>query len=202
MSPRTDLKTRIARRLAAHARRVAEPHHAEWAAAMLHELEHLPRDASALSWALGCLFVSYRARLRAIIRWPNLALLGILLVCLFPPCRNFIYIAVSSARAYPHFPGALIFGSATLIGPIGLAASLWSVSSPAHRPGTILMILLWMLTAWALWMLRLPAQYPLLTHVKPGSEVFTILLNFVLLPAIGVTLLQWLDARRRRAERH
>jgi len=202
VSPRTDLKSRIARALAAHAVRVAEPHDAEWAKAMTHEQEHLPPAASALSWALGCVSVSYRGRLRAM-RLPDplrsVALLMIFLLCLTPACWNFIYITLSTAQGYPLSPGArLIFGSATLIGPIGLAAAVWTLSSPSHRPGTMFMVVLWALTAWAITMLRLPAQYPLLTHVKPGTEILTILLNFVLLPGLGVSLLQRLDARRRR----
>lgn len=206
MNPRTDLKSRIARALAAHAVRVAEPDHAEWTTAMIHEQQHLPPDASALSWALGCVSVSYRGRLRTMTRLPNLlrwvALLIMLLFCLTPACWNFIYIALSTAQGYPLSPGArLIFGSATLIGPIGLAAALWTVSSRSHRPGTMFMVVLWALTAWAITMLRLPAQYPLLTHMahaKPGTQILTILLNFVLLPVLGVALLQMLDARRRR----
>jgi hypothetical protein len=213
VSPRNDLKSRIARALAAHAVRVADPDHAEWAKAMMHEQEYLPPDASVLSWALGCVFVSYRARLRAITRLPDLldeVLLAISLVCLAPPCWNFIHIAVTTAQGYPLFPGARdlpytliqagpIFGSATLIGPIGLAAAIWTLSSPARRPGTMFMVILWTLAVWAIYMLRLPAQYPLLTHVRPGGEIQTILLNFILLPALGVALLQTLDARRRWA---
>jgi hypothetical protein len=207
MSPRTDLTSRIARALAAHAVRVAAPDHAEWSTAMIHEQEHLPPDASALSWALGCVSVSYRGRLRAMIRLPDLlrwvALLVIFLLCLTPACWNFIYIALSTAQGYPLSPGArLIFGAATLIGPIGLAAALWTLSSPSHRPGTMFMVVLWALTACAITMLRLPAQYPLLTHmahVIPGTQILTLLLNFVLLPALGVALLQRLDARRRHA---
>ena len=213
MSPRTDLTSRIARVLAEHAVRVAEPDHAEWIKAMMREQEHLPPDASALSWALGCVFVSYRGRLRAMARPSNLLrwvpLLMIFLLCLGPACWNFIHIGVSTLQGYPLFPGAhalpytgmqaaLIFGSATLIGPIGLAAALWTLSSRAHRPGTMVMVILWTLTAWAVYMLRLPAQYPLLTHAAPGTEIFTIILNFVLLPALGVALLQSLDASRRR----
>ena len=220
MSPRTDLTGRIARALAEHAVRVAEPDHAEWIKAMMREQEHLPPDASALSWALGCVFVSYRGKLRAmtrrsnLLRWVvlllrSLALLMIFLLCLGPACWNFIRIGVSMLQGYPLFPGAhalpytgmqaaLIFGSATLIGPIGLAAAFWTLSSRAHRPGTMLMVILWTLTAWAIYMLRLPAQYPLLTHAAPGTEIPTIILNFVLLPALGVALLQSLDARRRR----
>jgi hypothetical protein len=204
MSPRTDLKSRVARSLAAHAVRVTPQDQAEWTKAMMHEQEHLPPESSALSWALGCVFVSYRARFRAMTRLPDLprwALLLIFLLCLTPPCWNFFYIALSAAQGYPLSPGArVIFGSATLIGPIGLAAALWTLSSPAHRPGTMFMVVLWALTAWAVTMVRLPAQYPLLTHMadaSPGSQVFTILLNFVLLPVLGVALLQGLDARRR-----
>jgi hypothetical protein len=202
-SARTDLKSRFARALAAHAVRVAEPNQAEWTTAMIHEQEHLPPDASALSWALGCAVVSYRGRLRAMTRLPAplrwVALLLTFLPCLTPACWNFIYIAVGTAQGYPLSPGArLIFGSATLIGPIGLAAALWTLSSRAHRPGTRFMVVLWVLAAWAICMLRLPAQYPLLTHVTPGTEVFTILLNFVSLPALGVALLQRLDGQKSR----
>jgi len=206
VTPRAKVKSRIALSLAAHAVRVAGPDHAEWAKAMMHEQEYLPPDASALSWALGCVFVSYRARLRAMTKLPDLpdeALLAISLVFLAPVCWNFIYIAVTTAQGHPLVLGAwalqagLVFGSATLIGPIGLAAALWTLSSPAHRPGTMLMVVLWTLTAWALYTLRLPAQYPLLTHA-PGAEIRMILLNLVLLPAIGVAMLQTLDARRRR----
>ena len=214
MSPPTDLKSRIARALAAHAVRVAESDHAEWTTAMIHEQEHLPPDASALSWALGCVAVSYRGKLRAMTRLPDplrwVALFMMFLLCLGPACWNFVHIAVSAAQGYPLFPGAralpnslmqagLIFGSATLIGPVGLVAALWTLSSPAHRPGTVFMVVLWTLTAWAICTLRLPAQYPLLTHAKPGTEIFTILLNFVLLPALGVALLQSLDVRRRQS---
>lgn len=213
MSPRTDLKSNVARALAAHAVRVAEPNQAQWIKAMMREQEHLPPDASALLWALGCVFVSYRGRLRAMVRLPNLlrwaALLMIFLLCLGSACWNFIHIGVSTFQGYALFPGAhalpytamqagLIFGSATLIGPIGLAAALWTLSSPTRRPGTTLMIVLWALTAWAVYMLRLPAQYPLLTHAAPGTEIFTIILNFVLLPAVGMALLQRLKVRRRR----
>src|SRR6185312_12942154 len=133
MSPRADLRSKIARALAAHAERVVAPDHAEWTHAMIHELEHLPPDASALSWALGCVLVSYRARLRALKlpdlpRWAHF-------VCLLGPFTTFIQIAVSTARGIPIWPGAqalpytliqegLIFGSATLIGPVGLAATV------------------------------------------------------------------------------
>ena len=206
MSSRTDLRSRIARALAAHAVRVAAPEQAAWISAMVHEQEHLPPDASMLAWALGCVFVSYLGRLRAMLRLPDqlrwLAALMALLLCMTPACWNFLYIAFSSAQGYPLSPGTrLIFGSATLIGPLGLAAILWTLSSRSHRPGRMFMVILWALAAWGTTMLRLPAQYPLrvhMAHAGPGAQILTILLNFVLLPVLGVALLQMLDARRRR----
>ena len=162
---------------------------------MMREQEHLPPGVSALAWALGCVVVSYKGKLRAMMRLPALlrrvALLVILVLCLTPPSWNFFYIALSAAQGYPLSPVArLMFGSATLIGPIGIAAVLWTLSSPAHRPGTRSMLVLWALTAWGVAMVRLPAQYPLLTHTAhatPETQVFTILLNFVILPVLAVT---------------
>lgn len=213
MNVGADLRSRIARALAAHAVSVADPEHAEWTTAMLHEQEHLPLDASALSWALGCVFVSYRTRLRSIIKVPDpprsrAVLLMILLVCLASSCVNFIHVAASMAQGDPLFFGvglhytamqeALIFGSATLIGPIGLAAALWVLLSPANRLGTIFMVILWTLTVWATVYVAIPARSAEWRAIATPIEIFSLLLNFVLLPALGVGLLQRLDARRRR----
>lgn len=212
MSRRNDLRSRVARALAAHAVRVAEPDNTEWTKAMMHEQEHLPPDASALSWALGCVSVSYRGRLRAMIKLPDLlrwvGLVTIFLVCLGPPSVNFVSIAASTAQGHPlpwasmlHYSvvqEGLIFGSATLIGPIGIAAALWALSSPAHRLGTMFMVVLWMLTAWATVYVGLPAHSAEWRALATPGEIFSLLLNFVILPALGVTLLQRLDAGRRR----
>jgi hypothetical protein len=218
VSPGTDLKNRIARALAAHALRVAVPDRAEWTKAMMHEQEHLPPDASALSWALGCAFVSYRARLRSMTRLPDLprwaevprwAQLTIWLLCFGPPIANFIPIVDTTAHGhplwwagmlpYPAMQEGLIFGSATLIEPIGLAAALWALSSPAHRLGTTFMVALWTLTALATVYVGVPALSAEWRAIATPGEIFSLVLNFVLLPALGVALLQRLDACRRPA---
>lgn len=210
MSRRADLESRIARALIAHAARVAAPEHIEWTTAMIHEQQHLPFDASALSWALGCVFFSYRGRLRAMNRLPDLPRwlpLTTLLLCLGPACAYFIFVAVSIAQGYLLFTlpytvmqEGLVFGSATLIGPIGFAAVFWTLSSPARRPGTMVITVLWLLTAWTLVvLLGLFEQYGLLAHIRtaPG-QMLALLVPSVLLPALAVAQLQWLDRRRRR----
>ncbi len=138
---------------------------------------------------------------------PRWLLLTALLLCLGPACAYFVFVAVSTAQGYLLFTlpytvvqEGLIFGSATLIGPIGLAAALWTLSSLAHRPGTTFIAVLWLLTSWALAVYGgLLAQYGLLAHIRaaPGA-MLALLVPFVLLPALAVAQLQWLDARRRR----
>lgn len=146
------------------------------------------------------------------IKWPDLlrwvGLLVIFIVCLGPPCANFVSIAASTAHGHPlpwasmlHYSvvqEGVIFGSATLIGPIGIAAALWTLSSPAHRLGTTFMVVLWTLTAWATVYVALSAQSAEWRALATPSEILFLLLNLVILPLIGVTLLQRLDTRRRR----
>ena len=213
MTLRIDPKSRIARALAAHAMRVAVPDSAEWTKAMIHEQEHLPSDTSVLSWALGCVFVSYRGRLAAMTRLPDLPrslLLLVLLLCLGPVCAYFAFVTVSTAQGYPLIAltpytviqEGLIFGSATLIGPIGVAAAFWTLSSSAHRPGTRLMVVLWLLITWAFAVhVKMLALGLRVFHVR--GEWFgiwlTLFVPLVLLPLLAVTQLQWLDAHRRRS---
>jgi hypothetical protein len=211
VSLRRTLEGRITRALTTHAMRVSAPANAEWTRAMIHEQEHLPPDTSALSWALGCVLVSYRGRLRALTRLPDLPrwlLLAVLLLCLGPVCAYFIFAVVSTAQGYPLFAmtpytviqEGLIFGSTALIGPMGLAAVFWTLSSSTHRPGTTLMIILWLLTTWAL-TVHVGLLALLLVHLRDGwlAHWLTLSVPGALLPVLAVTLLQWLDARRRRA---
>ncbi len=135
------------------------------------------------------------------LRLPNalrrMPLLVILPLCLIPASWSFIYVVSNVTQDYPLSPGArLILGLATLIGPIGLAAALWTLASRPHWTGKMLMVVLCALTAWATIMLSLSAQYPLLTHAKPGFA--KILMNFVVLPVLAVMLLQTSDVRKRR----
>ena len=64
MSDRAAATRRIARRLTSFAAHVLPPQRADWAQAMMNELEHIPDDDSALRWAIGCLFSSFIARAR------------------------------------------------------------------------------------------------------------------------------------------
>jgi hypothetical protein len=207
VSKRTDINDRIARALVAHAARVASPDHAEWIAAIARELEHLPRYEAAPSWALGCVFVSYTGRVRVMIRnsaeWPRWLKLMEMLLCLGPATVYFALIGMSTVQGYTLFPGqgytqaqeALIFGSAALIGPVGLMAALRTLFSRTYAPGRFLATLLWLLAAWAT-----TAFVALLVHFHLEPRAWWgLLVPFALLPALAVAHLTWLCSARRRS---
>jgi hypothetical protein len=207
MSQRAEIKDRIARALVAHAGRVAAPDHADWIAAMSHELEHLPTTESAVSWALGSVLVSYTGSMRVMIRtsadWPRWLLLLEMLLCLGPVTAYFMFVSVSIAQGYTLFPAqgytqvqeGLIFGSATLIGPVGLMSAFRTLFTRAYGPGRLLTILLWLLAAWAL-----TVFVALLVYFRLELVAWCgMLLPFALLPAVGVAHLAWLGSIRRRA---
>lgn len=206
MSQSADIKDRIARALVAHAARMAASDHTNWIVAMAHELEHLPKSESALWWALGSILVSYTGRMRVMIRssadWPRWLLLLEMLLCLGPVTAYFVFVSVSIAQGYTLFPAqgytqlqeGLIFGSATLVGPIGLVSAFRTLFSRTYGPGMLLTTLLWLLAAWAL-----TAFVALLVHFRLGLVAWCVmLLPVALLPAASVAHLAWLGSTRRR----
>jgi hypothetical protein len=207
MSQRAEIKYRLAQALVTHAARVAESDHTEWITAMARELEHLPKSESALSWALGSVLVSYTGRMRVMIRssadWPRWLLLLEMLLCLGPATAYFIFVSVSIAQGYTLFPAqgytqvqeGLIFGSATLMGPIGLVSAFRTLFSRSYGPGRLLTILLWLLAGWTLMVF-----IALLEHFRLGLVAWCgMLLPFALLPTLAVAHLAWFGSVRRRA---
>jgi hypothetical protein len=207
MSQQLEIKDRIARALVAHAARVAASDHEEWIAAMGHELEHLPATESALSWALGSVLVSYTGRMHVMIRssanWPRWLLLLEMLVCLGPVTAYFAFVSVSTAQGFTLFPAqgytlvqeGLIFGSASLIGPVGLVSAFRTLFSRTYGPGRLLTPLLWVLAVWTL-----AAFVAMLVHFHLGLSAWCgMLLPFALLPASAVAHLAWFGSIRRRA---
>jgi hypothetical protein len=207
VSKHAGVKQRIVRTLVAHAARVAASEHADWIAAMAYEMEHLPGNESALSWALGCVFVSYTGRMHSMIRhsadWPRWLLLLEMLVCLGPASVNFVFVSVSAAQGYTLFPGqgytlvqeALICGSATLIGPLGLVTGFRTLLSRTYGPGRVLTTILWMLATWTL-----AVFIALQVHFRLGPAAWNgMFVLIALLAAAAIAHLTWLGTIRRGA---
>lgn len=203
MSSPGGLTDRIVRMLAAHAMRVSMPSRREWIAAMVHELEHVPTGGASLSWALGCLFVSYIAWVevmaRSLLNLPRWLLLLEMLLCLGPACAYFVCVTVSTMNGYmlfnlsPEYSSTqqgLIFGSATLVGPFGLVIAFRTLFLPTYRPGHIVTGLLCMLVAWSVVVFAGLMRY---FHVGLDT-LWPIIVPMVCLPAVAAAHLAWLGS--------
>lgn len=202
------VKARIARALIAHSERVATEKQREWVGAMARELEHLPGNASVLSWALGCVAVSYKGRLRCMARIsepiPRWALILEMLCCLAPASVYFLFVATSTSQGYTLFlptgglsqlQQGLVFSSATLIGPVALVVALRVMASQAYRPRQPTIITLWILVAWSFFI-----YVKMLLPLGGGLRATAImLLTLVLLPAVAIAHLGWIGSQRRSA---
>jgi hypothetical protein len=200
MTPGREIKDRLAHALLAHAAKVGAPDHAEWIQAIAHEWEHLPKGQAALSWALGCVFVSYTGRVRAMLRspvhWPRWLILLEMLICLGPASAYFVLISISTVQGYLLFlptqgltqlQEGLIFGSAALIGPVGLFAAYKTLFSHTPPHGSLMTIVLASLVAWAMTVCAGLFGY---LHLEVAAWFAMYVLPFVLLPAAAVAHLR------------
>jgi hypothetical protein len=123
LSARRSFAWRIALGLAAHAAHILPLQRREWSSAMISEVDHLPSAGAAIRWAMGCIIAGYIERirmsrsLRHLSRW---VLSLEMLLCFVPVTWLFAAVISSSIHAMPSLPTALLFVSATLVGPVGL----------------------------------------------------------------------------------
>lgn len=145
---------RVARGLLKHAAMVSPGERAEWAQAMSNELDYLSPDMSAVGWALGCLLVCYSERIRAMVRpfesLPRWVLVLEMLVCFLP--LTLLFSAVVQRGLHGGFTpqAALLYGSATILGPLGLAAALRSIFAKSAGMNRAAIAGLCLLAAWTL----------------------------------------------------
>jgi hypothetical protein len=124
----------------------------QWLQAMAREMDHIPDDASALSWALGSIFVSYLERVdnmsRSSMSLPAWLLCLEMAVCLGPLAWLFTgALAMTGHGVMPlNFGVPLIL--AALLGPLGLLLGLRTVLFKGSSVGSTTTIVLTLLAAW------------------------------------------------------
>jgi hypothetical protein len=144
----------VARALVKHAALVSPGKRAEWAQAMSNELDYLSPDMSAVGWALGCLLVCYLERIRAMVQpfesLPRWVLVLEMLVCFLP--LTLLFSAVVQRGLHGDFTpqAALLYGSATILGPMGLAAAIRSIYTKSAGMKRAAIAGLCLLAAWTL----------------------------------------------------
>jgi hypothetical protein len=180
-----------------HAAWVSPPDRKEWSQAMINELDHVPRDVSALWWALGCTFVSYLERIhimtRSLTNLPRWLLSLEMALCLVPLTWLFIAVIAMMGRGRMPLEYGILAASATLLGPIGLAIAIrvvFLIGGSVGRPTTTILALL---AAWT--MLAYSGQ--VLHSGAPFSGWWREFVLLAILPSWAVLHLLQINSERR-----
>jgi hypothetical protein len=178
--------------LAAHAEKALPPCRADWAKAMRNEIHHISGNGAALIWALGCVFASYRERVRAMIdtnprisRW----VLVLEMLCCFIPLTLLCLAIVENLGRMPGSTGILALTVAAT-GPIGLIVAFKVVVLNRPSLTRFATAALCILAAWT------GLAYSL--HILAGGQPAHAWREFVLialLPALGIFHLVYLARR-------
>jgi hypothetical protein len=170
----------------------------DWAQAMINELDYLSPDMSAVSWALGCIFVCYSERIRAMIRpfesLPRWILVLEMLVCFLPLALLFFTVLQTGAHGGFYPQSFLLYCSGTVLGPIGLAAGFRSIFFKTRGMSRATLVGLCLLAAWTL------AAYSaqILTFGQSHlSDWWRELVIIAVLPTLAVLHLVWINSQRR-----
>ena len=145
---------RVARALMKHAAMVAPGERAEWVQGMANELDYLSSDLYAVQWAVGCIFVTYSERMRAMVRsleplsrW-MLALE--MLICFLPLTLVFLTVVQTGAHGGYTLQDWLLYCSGSVLGPVGLVAAFRSLFFAPGGMSRAMIAGLCLLTAWTL----------------------------------------------------
>jgi len=115
----------LARTLLDHAVRACPASQMKWVAAAANEFDSIASSYDSLSWSLGTIWVSYKARVSAMSisdpQLPKILLILEALTCFLPSSLLWIWTLRAMAEHMLPTPAALCLLTAAAIGPIGLA---------------------------------------------------------------------------------
>ena len=183
--------------LVRHAAWVSPPGRKEWSHAMINELDHLPRGASVLRWALGCASVSYLERMnimtRSLTNLPRWLLSVEMAVCLVPLTWLFMAVLAMTAKGRLPVEYAILSCSATVLGPVSLAVAMRIVFVSKGSVGRVTTAMLPLLAAWTV----IAYAGQLLHNGIPFTEWWREFVLIALLPGWAVAHLLQINSERR-----
>jgi hypothetical protein len=187
---------RVARGLVKHAAMASPKERADWAQAMINELDYLPPDLSAVGWALGCILVSYSERMRAMIRsfesLPRWVLALEMLVCFLPLTLLFSSVILTGLHGGFTLQTCLLYCSGAVLGPLGLVAALRSIFFKSMSRATIAGLCLL-----AAWTIAAYAAQVLTFGQSHLSDWWREIVIIAVLPALAVIHLVFINTHRR-----
>jgi hypothetical protein len=153
---------------------------------MINEMEHMPQEAPAIRWALGCILVSYMERIRAMTGSTISVSRGILaletIICFVPVTWLFVAVVLATAHGPLLLRDGLLYCSVTLAGPVGLAVAWNTIVFKRAGASRATSALLCILAAWTF--IGYSAQ--LLNSGAPISEWWRNFVLIALLPVLAV----------------
>lgn len=128
----------LARALLDHAVRACPINRMKWVAAAANELDSITGSYESLAWSLGTIWISYKARFRAMSlsdpQLPRFLLALEALTCFLPSSLLWIWTLRATADHTLPTSAALCLATAASIGPLGLAV-FGQVALGNFRPG-------------------------------------------------------------------
>lgn len=192
------LARRAAYGLVKHAAMVLPEERAEWAQAMINEMDYLSPDKSAVGWAFGCLFVGYSERMRFMIRsfesLPRWMLVLEMLVCFLPATLLFATVILTGLHGGFTLRDGLLYCAGTILGPLGLAAALRSIFL---KPGGMNRAVIAGLCVLAVWTMAAYAAQILTFGQSHLSDWWRDIVIIAVLPALAVLHLVFINSHSR-----
>jgi hypothetical protein len=159
---------------------------------MRNEIHHISSDHAALKWALGCLFASYKDRMRTMIasnprisRW---VLVLEMLFCFTP--LTLLCLATFANLGRMEGKTGMLALTVAAAGPIGLIAAFKVVVLNRPSLSKFAVVALCILAAWT----GVAYSLQLLAEAEPASHWRDFVL-IALLPAVGIAHLLYLATR-------
>jgi hypothetical protein len=145
---------RLARGLMKHAAAISPQERAEWTQAISNELDYLSPGMCAVRWALGCVLVCYSERIYTMIRslgsLPRWTLVLEMLMCFTPLTLVFSNVVLTGVHGGFTPLTFLLYGSGSVLGPLGLAAAFRSIFSVPGGMSRAAIAGLCLLSVWTL----------------------------------------------------
>jgi hypothetical protein len=192
MIRRRSVVRHFAVRLAAHAEKALPRSRADWASAMRNEVHHISGNHAAFKWALGCVFVSYRERMRTMIagnprisRW---VLVLEMLFCFTP--LTWLCLATFANLGRMEGKTGIFALTVAAAGPIGLIVAFKVVVLNRPSLTKFAMAVLCILAAWT----GFAYSLQILAEAEPTHHWRDFVL-IALLPALGIAHLLYLATR-------
>jgi hypothetical protein len=190
MNDRRSVLRQFAESLATHAENVLPRVRADWAKAMCNEVHHISSNRAALTWALGCVFASYKERMRTMMigssrvsRW---VLILEMLFCFTP--LTLLCLAVLANLGRMQGQEGILALTVAAAGPIGLVVAFKIIVLKRPSLTKLATAALCVLAGWTVFAYSLQV-------IAEGGPVHEWWRNFVLialLPALGVAHLIYL----------